>query len=141
MSKKNDRRTTFSGLDLKGLDNDVRQTLMQGAAPNRSALTAKQRWDRKRKRLSFDLNQQVIEALRLIAQEESASISRLGSFLLAWALLAYFEDPALSQILDDHKRPVYISQFDWAPEPPADWLERLSRHLEAARKRQKWGQT
>ena len=138
MSKKNDR-TAFSGLDLQGLDSDVRQTLMQGAVPNKSALTAKQRWDRKRKRLSFDLNQQVIEALRLIAQEESASISRLGSFLLTWSLLAYFEDPALPQILDDHKRPVYISQYDWAPEPPEDWLARLNRHLEVARKRQKWG--
>jgi len=40
--------TNFSGLDIQGLDVDVRQTLLQGAVPNKSALTAKQRWDRKR---------------------------------------------------------------------------------------------
>jgi hypothetical protein len=129
----------FSGLDIQGLDVDVRQTLLQGAVPNRSALTAKQRWDRKRKRRTFDLNQEVIDALRVIAETESVSMSRLANFLLARAILDYFQNPDFIQTLQAHKRPVYTSQFDWVPEPPRAWLEAISDHIQALERRKNWG--
>ncbi len=131
----------FSGLDVQGLDVDVRETLLQGAVRNKSALTAKQRWDRKRKRRTFDLNQEVIAALRLIAEEEKVSMSRLANFLLAWALLEYARNPEFARVLDAHKRPVYTSQFDWVPELPQDWLEELRAFVKTAQRRKTWGVT
>lgn len=131
----------FSGLDMQGLDVDVRQTLLQGAVPNKAALTAKQRWDRQRKRRTFDLSQEVIDALRAIAEEESVSMSRLANFLLARAILLYFQDPDFVRALQTHKRPVYTSQFDWTIEAPADWLKGIRAQLDALERRKNWGAT
>jgi hypothetical protein len=131
--------TNFSGLDIQGLDVDVRQTLLQGAVPNKSALTAKQRWDRKRKRRTFDLNPEVIEALRVIAEEERISMSRLANFLLARAILLYFQAPDFARTLEESKRPVYTSQFDWVPVAPEAWLQRIRAHLDALKRRKNWG--
>jgi len=129
----------FSGLDMQGLDVDVRQTLMQDAVRNKAALTAKQRWDRKRVRRTFDLNPTVIAALRAVAEKEGVSMSKLANFLLARVLLTYFEDPAMARALDLHKRPVYTSQFDWVPDPPEDWLARLQAQIETMQRRKGWG--
>ena len=131
--------TGFSGLDVQGLDVDVRETLQRGAVTNKAALTAKQRWDRQRKRRTFDLNQEVIDALRAIAETESVSMSRLANFLLARAILDYFQNPDFIQTLQAHKRPVYTSQFDWVPEPPRAWLEAISAQVQALERRKNWG--
>ena len=133
------RNASFSGLDVQGLDVDVRETLMKGAVQNKSALTAKQRWDRKRHRRTFDLNTAVIEALRVIAEEEKVSMSRLANFLLAWAILEYARNPEFVQVLDAHKRPVYTSQFDWVPEIPEAWLDEIRTSVEALKRRKNWG--
>jgi hypothetical protein len=130
---------SFSGLDIQGLDVDVRQTLLQGAVPNKAALTAKQRCDRKRKRRTFDLNPEVIEALRVIAEEERISMSRLANFLLARAILLYFQAPDFARTLEESKRPVYTSQFDWVPVAPEAWLQRIRAHLDALKRRKNWG--
>ena len=137
MTRKHDKG--FSGLDIRGLDVDVRETLLQGAVKNKAALTAKQRWDRKRKRRTFDLNPQVITALQEVAAREKVSMSRLANYLLAHGLLVYFEHPEFVRELNLHKRPVYTSQFDWVPEIPEAWLARLKAHLEALKNKKGWG--
>ena len=61
----------------------------QTAARNRAALTRKQRQDRERVRVRYDVPPWLKEAVEQVAAELDTSISQAGAFLLAWALDAY----------------------------------------------------
>lgn len=84
MGKKRER---VGGLRTR-LDPAVREWL-NDAAENPAALTAKQRWDRKRKKATYDLPPQIIKAINIIAQRERCSASNLVAVLLLHGLRLY----------------------------------------------------
>ena len=141
MSRKKDKRISFSGLDIKGLDSDVRATLLQGAVTNKAALTAKQRRDRQRTRVRYDISPTVKAAVEQIAKKEDTSASQIGEMLLAYGLLAYLrrEDDLMQAMSVNTRKRSRTPRFYWDMELPQEWLLALEAYLTEAKKPQKWG--
>ena len=141
MSRK-DKRISFSGLDIKGLDSDVRATLLQGAVANKAALTAKQKRDRQRTRVRYDIAPTVKAAVEQIAKKEDTSASQIGEVLLVYGLLAYLrKDDELMQAMSMHTRKrSRTPRFYWDMELPQTWLLALEAYLAETKKPQKWGE-
>ena len=129
MSRRQDR-VRFSGLSAgRGADPAV-QDLLNGAVENRAALTRKQRRDRQRKRMAYDLDPAVIDAVRRAARTEDTSASQLVNFLLAYALHAYAQgEGELATPLYEGKEGSRSPRFAWNLSVPAAWLESIQALL------------
>jgi hypothetical protein len=103
------------------LDPEV-QALVDGAAVNVAALTAKQRRDRKRIRIRLDVPAWLKAALAADAADAGTSANQLGAFLLAWVLREYRRDPCLQEAVRDAKRLSRNLRVSWDLEVP-DKLE------------------
>ena len=82
MGKKRER---VGGLRTGRLDPAVREWL-NDAAENPAALTAKQRWDRKRIRAVYDLPKEIIQAVAAVARYKGCSASNVAAVLLMHGL-------------------------------------------------------
>ncbi len=93
----------------------------KNAATNTAALTAKQRRDRKRVRVMYDLAPEVKGAIERIADEQDTSASQAAALLLAWAAGRYFEGNGVAKELreafHDGREPARTPRFEWNVEP------------------------
>lgn len=72
-------------------DPEVEQWLAT-AADNPASLTKKQRQDRQRVRVRYDVPQWLKDAIHKIAQDNTTSDSQAGALLLAYAVRKYFDN-------------------------------------------------
>ena len=103
------------------IDPEVREWLRE-AARNPAAMTAKQRWDSRRQRASYDLPAEIQEAVRAVARQEDTSASQVVEMLLAYALVAYARgEEALRGAFWGGKTPARTPRFSWNLELPEAW--------------------
>jgi len=92
------------------------------AARNPAAMTAKQRWDSKRQRASYDLSHEIQAAVKAVARKEDTSASQVVEMLLAYALVAYAGDEGgVRGIIWSAKTPARTPRFSWNLEVPEEW--------------------
>lgn len=93
------------------------------AALNVASLTAKQRKDRERVRVKYDLAPELKAAVELGAEREATSASQFAAFLLAWGVREYHAGNAeMRSALDDGKTPSRTPHFAKNLDAPAGWL-------------------
>ena len=136
------KRTRVSGLGVRmngvSVDPAVNE-LLKNAVENKAALTAKQRRDRKRQKVTYDMDPAVQSALQHAAKREDTSSSQLAMLLLAFALHAYAnKDEALLAALDT-KTPARTPRFSWNLDIPNGWLETIENMQKEPKKRSGWG--
>jgi len=106
-----------------GIDPAVAQWQAE-AATNLAALTAKQRKDRQRVRVKYDLDPAQKAAVETAARTEETSASQLAAFLLAFALREYHAGNAeLRSALDAGKTPSRTPHFARNLDAPSAWTE------------------
>ena len=103
------------------------------AAENTAALTAKQRYERKRIQRHYDLHTADIDdAIAQIAAQHHTSKSQVASWLLAYALTRYLDDAnGLWETLVDGKKPAQTLQYEWALTLPRRWTDILKQFIHA----------
>jgi len=86
------------------------------AATNTAALTSKQRKDRQRVRVKYDLPEEMKDHIEAVAKAEGTSASQLAAFLLSWAI-GHWEDEAggvaLRNLVFNSKEPSRSMRFQW----------------------------
>lgn len=101
----------------------------QKAAVNTAALTSKQRRDRKRVRVMYDLAPEVKGAIEKIAEEQKTSASQAAALLLTWAAVRYFGGNGAAQELKDAfldgREPSRTPRFEFNVEPSETFLDVL----------------
>jgi len=99
------------------------------AATNTAALTAKQRRERKRVRVMYDLSPEVKKAIEDVAQEQGTSASQAAAMLLTWAAAEYFGGGAATRTLKnafyEGQEPARTPRFEWNVEPSEAWINVL----------------
>lgn len=105
---------------LQNVDPAVME-FMRGADTNPAALTAKQRRDRKRTRVMYDLDPEVKTAIEDIAKEQKTSASQAAALLLTWVAARYFQNNGIATELkeaffDGHEL-ARTPRFEWNIEP------------------------
>ena len=105
------KRTRFGGIKV---DPAVR-AFQKNAATNGAALTAKQRRERKRVRVNFDVPPEVKAALEKVAdaEHEDTSMAQAAAVLLAWGLAAYIAGQAEARALFDDHTLARTPRFAW----------------------------
>ncbi len=87
------------------------------AAENPSTLTKKQKKDRVRVRVKYDLPKEVKEQIETVAKEEGTSASQLAAYLLVWAMEIWADEKgagkALRQQVFESKEPSRSMRFAW----------------------------
>lgn len=107
------------------LDPSVQEWLRE-AARNPAAMTAKQRWDSRRQRASYDLVVEIQEAVKAVARQEDTSASQVAEMLLAYGLIAYAEGKEeLLEAIRAMKVPARTPRFSWNLELPDAWKTRI----------------
>ncbi len=100
------------------------------AATNTAALTQKQRRERKRVRVMYDLAPEVKAAIASIAAEQGTSASQAAALLLTWAAAEYRGAGAGARTLKDAfhagRKPARTPRFEWNVAPSETWLEVLA---------------
>lgn len=97
------------------------------AARNPAAMTAKQRWDRKRQKATYDLPADIQAAVKAIARKEDTSASQVVEVFLAYALVAYASrEGGLQEVIWEAKTPARTPRFSWNLELPEAWKERIA---------------
>ncbi len=111
---------------LRQVDPAVR-AFQQKAAVNPGALTAKQRRDRKRVRVMYDMDPEVKEAVEAIAEEQGTSASQAAALLLAWAACGYYGEAAetLKMAFYEGRARARTPRFEWNIEVSEGWLDVL----------------
>ena len=93
----------------------------QQAATNQAALSGKQRRDRKRVRVMYDLPAEVKGAIEEIAEEQKTSASQAAALLLTWAAARYFQGNGVAEELQtafyEGHEPARSPRFEWNIEP------------------------
>lgn len=87
----------------------------KAAATNKAALSKKQRADRKRVRVKYDLPPDLKDEITAIAEAQESSASQVAGWLLRWAVgqwRAEDEGP-MHQALFEAKRPSRSLRFRW----------------------------
>jgi hypothetical protein len=88
------------------------------AAANTAAMTKKQRKDRQRIRVKYDVTPGLKGRIEQAAKEEGTSASQLAAFLLTWAMDRW-EDPdhpvgvELRELVDEAKSPSRSMRIEW----------------------------
>jgi len=84
------------------------------AADNPARLTRKQREDRQRTRVRYDVPAWLKEAVEEVATEQNTSASQAAALLLAWSLHHYRDrDPALLDAFFDNHEPSRTLRFEF----------------------------
>ncbi len=97
------------------------------AARNPAAMTAKQRWDSRRQKATYDLAADIQDAVKAVARKEDTSASQVVEMLLAYALVAYARgEEALRGAFWGGKTPARTPRFSWNLELPEAWRERIA---------------
>jgi len=97
------------------------------AAQNLAALSKKQRRDRDRVRVKYDILPEMKAAIEAEAKQIDTSASQLAAFLLAWALKEYAAgNPDLRQSLRDAKMTARTLKFSYNLAIPEGWVKRES---------------
>jgi len=125
-----------------GLDPAVAEVMTAGAVPNRAAMTAKQKRDRKRKRVMYDIDPIVKDVMQLLAKREDTSASQLVELFIVYAIRAYLSgDDELQEALALNTRTrANTLRFSWNLHIPEEWLLALDAFLAEAQKPKKWGE-
>jgi len=99
---------------LRGLDPAVTEW-QKTAATNTAALTSKQRKDRGRVRVKYDLPEELKERIEAAAKAEGTSASQIAAFFLNYAMGEYEggQGNELSSLLFDSKEPSRSMRFQW----------------------------
>lgn len=98
-------------------------SMLREAEINRAALTKKQRADRKRIRVIYDLTPELKAAIEAEAKRQGTSASQLAAFLLAFAVReARAGNEEISTALRDGKTPSRTMKFEWNLDAPEGWL-------------------
>lgn len=93
------------------------------AAPNLAAMSAKQRKDRERVRVKYDLDPALKAAIETAGRAEGTSASQLAAFLLAWAMKEYHAGNAeLRSALDAGKADARTPRVAYNLDTPSRWL-------------------
>jgi hypothetical protein len=93
-----------------------------GAATNLAALTAKQRKDRERVRVKYDLPPELKADIEAEAKGWGTSASQLAAFLLAWAMKEYHaRNDGLRQAVREARTPAKALRFTHDLEIPDEW--------------------
>lgn len=141
MVKKNKNRV--GGFGVHGsADLDTLAQMRQSAVRNKAALTPKQKRDRKRKRVMYDIDPVVKDAAQLLAQREDTSASQFVEMLIVYGIRAYLRGDeelqgALALEVRTHANTL---RFSWNLHLPEAWLLALEAYLAEAQKPQKWGE-
>ncbi len=141
MTKKHKNRV--GGFGVRGsADPDTLAQMRDSAVRNKAALTAKQRRDRQRKRVMYDIDPTVKEVAQLLAKREDTSASQLVEMLIVYGIRAYFRnDPELTEALSlENRTRSRTPRFYWDLEIPEEWLLALEAYLSEAQKPKKWGE-
>lgn len=90
------------------------------AAENKSALTQKQKKDRQRVRVKYDLEPELKSRIEQAAAAEGTSASQFAAFLLDWVMArwqAEGPDDELHELVYQAKTPSRSLRFEWDLEP------------------------
>jgi hypothetical protein len=94
-------------------DPDVEEWL-EDAAENHASLTRKQRLDRERTRVRYDVDGWLKQAVERVAEQEGTSASQAGALLLAWSLRLYAQgDEGLRDAFYYGHRPSNTIRFEF----------------------------
>lgn len=97
---------------------------LKDAQLNKAALTKKQKNDRKRLRVIYDLAPELKAAIEAEAKRQGTSASQLAAFLLTFAVReARAGNAEIKAALLDGKRPSKTMKFDWNLDAPEIWSE------------------
>jgi len=101
---------------LRGLDPAV-VDWQKTAATNTAALTSKQRKDRQRVRVKYDLPEELKTRIEEAAQANGTSASQLAAFLLTFAIREYEAETdqgqTLREAVEESKEPSRSMRFAW----------------------------
>ena len=136
MSKRRQRKK------YSGLDPVVAGYLKKDAVENKAALTPKQKRDRKRKRVMYDIDPTIKEVVQHLAKREDTSASQLVELLIVYGIRAYLRgDAELQEALALETRThANTLRFNWNLHIPEEWLLALDAYLAEAQKPKKWGE-
>ena len=138
-----DKQKRHSGLDIvmsggQRLDPAIKEVL-SNAVENKAALTAKQRRDRKRAKVTYDVAPPIQQAVESVAKKEDTSSSQIAALFLAFALQAYAsKDEALLTALDAKVR-ARTPRFSWNLHLPDKWMEDIKNMRKESKKPTGWG--
>lgn len=90
----------------------------RSAATNAAALTKKQRQDRKRVRVKYDVSEELKRRIEEAAKAEGTSASQLAAFLLEWVMGQYEDEGSevgaeLRELVDGAKVPSRSMRIEW----------------------------
>jgi hypothetical protein len=142
MARKNDKQRV-GGFNVRGsADPDALAQLKNSAVLNRAAMTAKQKRDRKRKRVMYDIDPVIKDVVQHIAKREDTSASQFVELLVAYGLRAYLRgDEELREAMALDTRVVSRTpRFYWNLRIPEEWMLALEAYLSEAQKPRKWGE-
>ncbi len=112
----------IGGLSKVAIDPSV-AAMLKGAATNHAALTSKQKRDRKRVHVMYDLKPETKRAIVEAARKQGTSASQLAAFLLEFGIRELCaENPELAAALRDGKSASRTMKFAWNLDAPDDWL-------------------
>jgi hypothetical protein len=110
------------GLGKVQLDPAV-ASMLKEAAVNKAALTNKQRSDRKRLRVIYDLSQELKTEIETEAKRQGTSASQLAAFLLAYAVKeARAGNAEIKAALVNGKSESRTMKFEWNLDAPEAWI-------------------
>ena len=94
------------------------RAFQERAAENPAALSKKQKKDRQRVRVKYDLPPALKAAIEEAAAEERTSASQLAAFVLGWAMGKWADEESevgkeLRGLVFEAKRPSKSMRFDW----------------------------
>ena len=123
------RKARVGGANLLRNDPDA-ENWVREAAENPAALSKKQKRDRARIRVKYDLDPALKIAIEKIANadHEDTSASQAAALLLAWAVQAYSAgDAQLHETFQTQKMPSRTPKFAWNIEIPDDWARKIEQ--------------
>ena len=141
MPKKNKDRV--GGFGVRGsADPDTLAQMRDSAVRNKAAMTAKQKRDRKRKRVMYDIDPTVKDVAQLLAKREDTSASQLVEMLIVYGIRAYLRnDSEIAEALSlENRIRSRTPRFYWDLKIPEEWRLTLEAYLSEAQKPKKWGE-
>lgn len=97
---------------------------LKDAQTNRAALTKKQKADRKRVRVKYDLSPELKSVIEREAKRIGTSASQLAAFLLEFAMKeARGGNAEIKAALADGRTPSATMKFEWNLDAPKSWRD------------------
>jgi hypothetical protein len=99
----------------------------KGAATNLSSLSKKQRLDRARVRVKYDMPPELKELIESEAKKVGTSASQMASLLLLWAAKEYRQgNGELQEAIDEGRSIARTMRFEWNVALPDEWLKLIT---------------